>query len=142
MTQLSALLDRPFIRFVFTGGLAAGINIGARVLLSLIMPFEVAVVIAYLCGMVTAYILARKFVFEQSGQSVRSEFLRFTTVNGVSLVQVWLISVGLANWLFPPIGFTWHAEFVAHTIGVISPVLTSYFLHKAFTFRQTTPPME
>lgn len=142
MTGLSASMNSPFIRFVLTGGLAAGVNIGARVLLSLVMPFEVAVVIAYLCGMTTAYILARRFVFARSGQSMRSEFLRFTAVNGISLAQVWLISVGLANWFFPLIGFIWHAEFIAHAIGVVSPVLTSYFLHKLFTFRQIRPAMD
>lgn len=135
MNRLVALRASPFIRFLVTGTLAAAVNIGSRVLLSMAMPFEVAVVIAYLFGMVTAYILARRFVFAQSGQSVGSEFVRFALVNLVSLVQVWLVSVGLANWLFPLIQFTWNAEFVAHTIGVMSPIVTSYFGHKLFTFK-------
>ena len=135
MNRLVALRASPFIRFLVTGTLAAAVNIGSRVLLSMAMPFEVAVVIAYLFGMVTAYILARRFVFEQSGQSVGSEFIRFALVNLVSLVQVWLVSVGLANWLFPLSQFTWNAEFVAHTIGVMSPIVTSYFGHKLFTFK-------
>ncbi len=136
MSRLHALKANPFVRFLVTGSLAAGVNIGSRVLLSLVMPFEVAVVIAYLFGMVTAYILAREFVFEESGQTVGSEFIRFAAVNVVSLIQVWLISVGLVNWLFPMTQFTWNAEFIAHTIGVISPILTSYFGHKLFTFKQ------
>jgi putative flippase GtrA len=130
------MLDRAFVRFLLTGGLAAAVNIGSRVLFSRVMPFGAAVVAAYLCGMTAAYVLARLFVFERSGQSVQSEFLRFTLVNLVALVQVWLISVGLADWLFPAIQFTWNADLVAHTVGVLSPVVSSYYGHKLFTFRQ------
>ncbi len=123
-----------FVRFVLTGGLAALVNIGSRFLVSMVMPFAWAVAIAYLIGMITAYVLARLFVFETSGQTA-SEFTRFSLVNLLSLAQVWLVSVGLEAWLFPTIGFHWNAELLAHVIGVLSPVATSYFLHRAFTFR-------
>lgn len=135
--MLTSLIRNPFIRFIVTGGIAAGVNIGSRVLLSLYMSFEIAVVVAYLFGMTTAYILARLFVFESSGQAVHHEYMRFALVNMVALAQVWLISVGLANWLFPLIGFTWHPDLVAHMIGVTSPVFTSYYGHKLFTFKRT-----
>jgi putative flippase GtrA len=126
-----------FIKFLLTGGVAAIANIAARAALSVVLPFEIAVALAYLVGMVIAYLLARAFVFERSGQSTQSEFLRFGLVNLVGLVQVWLVSIALAQWLLPAIGFTWNSELVAHTIGVLSPVLTSYFGHKLFTFRPT-----
>ncbi len=125
----------PFIRFLITGGFAAAVNVLSRVALSQVVSFEVAVVLAYLVGMTTAYVLARLFVFERSGQSVSSEYVRFTIVNIVALVQVWAVSVGLADWIFPPLGFRWHPELVAHVCGVISPVFTSYVGHKVFTFR-------
>ena len=125
-----------FLKFLLTGGTAAVVNIAARALLSLFMPFGLAVVVAYLIGMVVAYLLARAFVFGPSGQSTRSEFLRFGLVNLVGLVQVWLVSIALANWLLPAVGFNWNIELVAHTIGVLSPVFTSYFGHKLFTFRR------
>ena len=135
MSRFRAIFSNSFVRFVVTGGLAAAVNISSRVLLSMVVSFEIAVAVAFLFGMVTAYVLARKYVFKGSGQTVRSEFVRFAAVNLVSLVQVWLISIGLANWLFPATGFTWHAEFIAHTVGVISPIATSYFGHKLFTFK-------
>ncbi|MDR3474690.1 MAG: GtrA family protein [Devosia sp.] len=129
------MVDKAFIRFLVTGGLAAAVNIGSRVLLSMLMPFGAAVAVAYLIGMTTAYVLARLFVFERSGQTVHGEFLRFTLVNLVALVQVWLVSVGLADWLFPALRFTWNADLIAHTVGVLSPVVSSYYGHKLFTFR-------
>jgi hypothetical protein len=35
--------------------------------------------------------------------------------------------IGLASLLFQGIGFTWHVEMVAHLIGVLNPMATSYF---------------
>lgn len=128
----------PFFRFLLTGGFSAGVNVLSRMALTVFMPFEVAVIIAYLIAMTTAYVLARLFVFEKSGQSVRSEFVRFALVNVVALVQVWIVSIGLANWFFPLVGFDFYPELVAHTIGVISPVATSYYGHKLFTFKRNS----
>lgn len=125
----------PFVRFLLTGGVAALVNITSRILLSQIMQFEWAVLVAFLVGMSTAYILARLFVFEESGKSVTSEYTRFAIVNAVAIAQVWMISVGLRNYVFPWVGFTWHPELVAHVIAVGSPVVTSYYGHKLFTFR-------
>lgn len=99
------------------------------------MPFEAAIVAAYLIGMITAFSLTRRFVFEKSERRVRSEAMRFVLVNLAALLQVWIVSVGLADWVFPKIGLVWNAELIAHVVGVLSPVVASYFGHKYFTFR-------
>ncbi|WP_439550600.1 GtrA family protein [Falsiroseomonas sp.] len=125
-----------FLRFLLTGGVAALANMGSRYVLQPLMAFELAVAIAYLIGMVTAFLLARRFVFGASGGRVEGEFLRFAAVNAVSFAVVWLVSVGLARLVFPAMGFTWHAETVAHVIGVLSPVALSFRGHKSFTFRR------
>jgi putative flippase GtrA len=127
-------MTSQFLRFLLTGGVAAGVNLASRYLLNLVMSFELAVVLAYLIGMITAYVLARLFVFAASGRSVASEFGRFTITNAFALALVWIISVGLARLVFPATGFTWHANDVAHLIGVAAPAITSYFGHRAFTF--------
>jgi putative flippase GtrA len=134
-----ALLPSAFLRFAVSGGIAAGANIAARIGFSEVMAYEWAVVLAYLVGMATAYGLMRVFVFERSGRSTAHEFGRFAVVNAVALVQVWLVSVGLARWLFPAVGFSWHADTVAHVIGVLSPIGTSYLGHKLFTFGRRGP---
>jgi putative flippase GtrA len=127
-------LDNRFIAFVLVGGLAAAVNVASRVALSMVLDYDLSIVIAYLCGMTTAYLLNRFYVFERSGRSVASEYVRFGLVNAVALAQVWLVSVILARHLFPAVGFNWHAEFIAHGIGVASPIVTSYFGHKYFSF--------
>ena len=123
-----------FARFVLSGGLAAAVNVASRWLLSLVVVYEIAVAIAYIVGMLTAFLLARTFVFRRASTPVAKQFVRFTLVNIAAFAQVWLISVGLARLIFPGIGFTWHAETLAHIIGVGSPVITSYFAHRSYSF--------
>lgn len=125
-----------FARFLIAGGLAALVNIASRLLFSLAAPFEWAVVLAYLIGMATAYVLNRMFVFEPTGRAATSEIMWFVLVNLVALALVFGISVGLSRLVFPALGFTWHAETVAHVIGVLAPAVTSYFGHKHFSFRR------
>jgi putative flippase GtrA len=122
---------------MMTGGLAALCNIGARILLSRVMRYELSVAIAYLVGMIVAFVLARSFVFERSMRAWHVQLTRFATVNFFAFIQVWLVSVGLARLLFPWLAFHWHPETVAHLIGVVSPVLFSYYAHKHFSFRST-----
>lgn len=124
----------PFLRFLATGGFAACVNLASRWALSHIMSFEAAVAVAYLFGMTTAYVLARIFVFPQTGRSVGSEFGRFAIVNLLSLALVWSISVGLARYVFPWVGFAWHADDIAHFIGVAAPAVVAYFAHREYTF--------
>ncbi|HMK80976.1 MAG TPA: GtrA family protein [Xanthobacteraceae bacterium] len=131
---MSADERRRFILFLGAGSAAALVNIASRVVLNWAMPYEVAIVVAYLIGMTTAYLLNRYFVFAASGRGVTSEYLRFTLVNLAAVAQVWVVSVALARLAFPAAGFDWHADTVAHVIGVAVPVLTSYLGHKHFSF--------
>jgi hypothetical protein len=66
-------------------------------------------------------------------------------VNVFSLAFVWSISIGLAKYLFPAIGFVWHSDDVAHLIGVAAPAAASYFGHRAYTFskiKEAADPVE
>jgi len=132
--MLKLKLNTEFSRFIITGGFAAGVNFLSRIGLSELTSYRYAVFIAYIIGMVTAYILAKVFVFEKSGRQASDEFLKFTLVNIVAVIQVWFISVGLAEYLFPVLSFQFYPEEVAHFIGISIPVITSYYGHKYYTF--------
>jgi putative flippase GtrA len=54
----------------------------------------------------------------------------------VALSVVTAVSWMLARIVFPAIGFTSHAEDVAHVIGVCVPAITSYIGHSRYTFRR------
>jgi putative flippase GtrA len=116
--------------------LAAGVNLVSRWLLDQVMSYSAAIFLAYLCGMATAFVLAKYLVFERSALDTSQELLRFALVNVAGVIQVWAVSIGLAEWLFPRIGMTWHAHDLAHMAGVAVPVLSSYFGHKYFSFRR------
>jgi putative flippase GtrA len=123
-----------FASFLVTGGISAACNIGARFLMSRVMRYELAVLFAYLIGMIVAFILARTFVFEKGERGWQAELARFATVNVFGLSLVWLVSVGLVRLVFPRMKFYWHPEDVAHLVGVASPVFISYYAHKYFSF--------
>jgi putative flippase GtrA len=121
-------------RFLVMGGVAAVVNILSRIALNFIMSYEAAIVVAYVCGMTTAYVLNKLFVFAPTGRAVHYEYFRFTIVNVVALAQVWIVSVGLAFYIFQGMGFKWHAETVAHIVGVVIPTFASYLGHRYFSF--------
>jgi len=134
---MTASSGRQFFLFVLTGGVAASVNVLSRVGFSLVLCFELAVLAAYAVGMVTAFILARRYVFTDSAQSVRRSFAAFSLVNLVAVLQTWLVSVGLRHLLLPVLGAVALVDLIAHASGVIVPVFTSYLGHKHVSFRST-----
>lgn len=132
---MKPFLSRQFLVFLITGGLAAAVNFGSRLLYSHWMDFSSAVIVAYLTGMTTAFVLARLFVFRESQQALHRSALFFCLVNLVAVAQTWLISMGLAYHGLPALGITWHARELAHAVGIVVPVFTSYLGHKYWSFR-------
>ena len=126
-----------FTRFLVTGGISAGVNVLTRWLLNFVLGYALAVALAYIVGMTVAFILARMFVFDaRSSNNPGGQYARFALINVLAFAQVWIVSVGLVRYIFPAMRLSWHAETIAHIIGVVSPVVTSYFGHRHFSFRQ------
>ena len=130
---------RQFVLFVLAGGIAALVNIVSRIALNLGDALRDRDHRRLSVRHDGCLLLGRQFVFMPSGRAVHDEYLRFALVNLVALAQVWIISVGLARFIFPAIEFTFHADTVAHVIGVIAPVFTSYLGHKHFSFQPKEP---
>jgi len=129
------MISRRFLLFLVAGGVAAVANFGSRILLSHWMHFIPAILMAYLIGMVTAFVLNRLFVFKKPDNPLHHQAFWFTMINLAAVLQTLLVSLGLARLLFPAIGFQWHPETVAHAFGVAFPVLTSFVGHKHLSFR-------
>lgn len=104
-------------------------------MLSQWMHYIPAIVCAYVVGLATAYTLNRLFVFGKSDRSFFGEVGVFTFVNVIAIAQILVISIILAYYLLPYLGIRSHAETIAHVIGVIVPVLTSFIGHKYWSFR-------
>jgi putative flippase GtrA len=126
-----------FVKFVAAAGLSVPVNLASRALFSLVTYFEAAVALSHFCGMTTAYTLTKLFVFEPTGRPVASEFTRFAIVNAASLVQTWIVAVGLVRLVWPFFDVTFYPELTAHFIGLSSSAVTSYFGHKKLSFART-----
>ncbi len=133
--MIGAFRSRQFLVFLLTGGIAAAVNFGSRILYNQWMGFSAAIVLAYITGMVTAFVLARLFVFRDSQRALHHSALYFVLVNGVAVLQTWAISLLLADWLLPALGIRQYVHELAHAAGVVVPVFTSYLGHKHLSFK-------
>ncbi len=133
--MIRAFASRQFLMFLLTGGTAAAVNIASRIVYNQWLDYSASIIVAYLTGMVTAFVLARLFVFKESSQNWQRSALIFTLVNVVAVAQTWGISMGLAYYVLPGMGITRFAPEIAHAAGVAFPVFTSYLGHKHWSFR-------
>jgi putative flippase GtrA len=132
---IRAFASRQFVLFLLTGGTAAAVNFFSRILYNHWLDYSSSIIVAYLTGMVAAFLLARSFVFTESSQDWRHSALIFTLVNVVAVAQTWAISMGLVYYILPSAGITHYAPEIAHAAGVVFPVFTSYLGHKHWSFR-------
>jgi putative flippase GtrA len=133
--MIKQFMSRQFMLFLLTGGTAAVVNFGSRIIYNFWLDFSSAVILAYITGMITAFVLAKLFVFKESRQPVHHSATFFVLVNLVAVLQTWAISMSLVYYFLPSIGLTFFEREVAHGIGVAVPVFTSYLGHKRWSFR-------
>ena len=86
--------------------------------------------------MTSAYILSKIYVFNSSENMNKSEFTRFLIVNIFSAGIVLIVSVMFHDHFFPFFGIIQFSKELSHLIGVMSPIIPSFFAHKYFTFRE------
>ena len=127
-------LKSEFAGFLVAGGLAALANIGSRMLFSQFASYPVAIVLAYLVGMITAFLLMRGHVFGTRGKPLNREITVFAVVNALAILQTLAVSLALAYYILPWMGIHRNAETIAHLVGVAVPIVTSYYGHKYWTF--------
>lgn len=134
--MINQFVSRQFLTFIITGGIAAAVNFGSRIVFSLWVDFSTAVILAYITGMVTAFILARAFVFQKSKTAFHRSAFFFIVVNLIAIAQTWLVSMLFAYYVLPALDVELFIHEIAHGIGVVMPVFTSYIGHKYWSFRE------
>ena len=132
---LSSLPARQFAGFVGVGAAAATLALVTRAVTNLIVPFEAAVVIGHLVGMLFAFTMNRRFIFPATTRPVWSELGRFALVNLGSLTLTTVVSSWLFRLILPALGVDVFPGLVAHVIGLGSSALPSFLAHKFFSFR-------
>ena len=87
MRQVAAdFASAKFIRFLVAGGIAALANIGSRIAFSSFLAYVPSIVLAYLVGMLTAYVLNRIAVFGRGDRAIHEEFGCFVAVNVLAVI--------------------------------------------------------
>lgn len=118
-----------------TGGFAAAVNFFSRIVYNWYFSFSVAVILAYLTGMIIAFSLAKIFVFQNSQNSLSRSTFAFVIINIFAVLQTLVISLLLVNFILPALSWNFYSSEIAHAIGVIFPVFSSYIGHKYYTFK-------
>lgn len=124
-----------FVRFLFVGAFAAALNFCSRIALSRWLPYASAIIVAYLIGLVVAFLLNRRLVFTGATGRLHHQMFWFVAVNALGLTLTLVVSLVFAHYVLPFFHVTWHAEEVAHAFGVATPILTSYLGHKHLSFK-------
>ena len=125
-----------FFLFLFCGGIAALANIYSRVLFSNYLSYKVSIVLAYFIGLLVAFVLFKFIVFKKTNlHNVNKEIVKFIIVNALALIQTFFVSLVFSDYIFVWCNLNYHRYDIAHVIGVVTPVVTSYIFHSLFTFR-------
>jgi putative flippase GtrA len=128
-------MSLQFSFFLISGAFASLLNWSSRFLFSQFFDFQTSIVLAFLVGLLSGFILMRLFVFKESQNSIQSQALRYFTINMLALAQTFTISILMLNILQMYIEGKAIAEAISHAMGIVVPVFTSYLGHKYFTFR-------
>lgn len=123
-----------YLLFLLTSLSSVVVNMLSRILLNQWFGYSVSIIIAYTISSIVAYLLARYYVFNESSPTIGRSAFKFALVNIFGMVQVWFISVTLAFYVFPYYGFSHYVPEIAQFMALSSLTLTSYYLHKYFSF--------
>lgn len=127
--------SKQFSFYILSGGVAGLLNWGSRFIFSEFLSFEVAIALAFTVGLLSGFILMRIYVFQGVTKPILPQFSKYLIINFFALIQTFLVSIFLARWIMPSFGIVEYSEGLSHLIGVLTPVMTSYFGHKFVTFR-------
>ena len=127
--------SREFIYFILTGGVAALVNIISRFIFSIFFNFTLSILSSYFIAMILAYCLAKKFVFKKSKKPIISSFAVFSLINLLAISQTLLISLISREYLSGKMINFQYVNLISHTLGVLTPVFTSFLGHKYLSFK-------
>jgi putative flippase GtrA len=129
------IMTPQFVRFLLAGCFAAAANYGSRFIFNIFFSYSTSIFFAYLVGMLVAFLLMRRHVFDAKNGQIKSQVIKFVAVNIFAVLQTLFISLLIVKWLSNEIGGVENTKAIAHFIGILVPVGTSYIGHKLFTFR-------
>jgi putative flippase GtrA len=128
---------RQIVLFIASGITAAMANFLSRLVFSGFVAFPLAVTLAYLVGLGTAFALNRWLVFPHSRQPTHKQAIGFVITNLAFLPVVLLASLFLRHSL-ASLGLTQYPQEIAHLMAIALPTLFSYLIYKFRVFGGST----
>lgn len=124
------------VRFLLLGGFAAAVNWLARFPLSVVLPFHLAVLVAYVIGMSVGFTLYRRYVFPGSTRPLVEQSAIFLGVNLLGAVVVlgltWAFLAMMPHHDWPLV----IKEGLAHGLAIGVGAAVNFVGHKTLTFTQ------
>jgi putative flippase GtrA len=133
------ILSVRYFRFLVVSGTSVLVNILARAILGHWINYPSSIAIAYVFSTATAFALNGALVFKVTDHLLRRLAL-FVAVNLIGLIQTLIVSTGLLhldNQFFLTYALPVR-ETACHVIALSTLAVTSFFLHKKFTFSEKT----
>lgn len=134
--MIENFLTKQFLGFLIAGGVAALLHWIIRIILSIWLPFSLAVISAYGFGIAIAFLLNSYFVFPNSNRPRWNQSRDFILINLAFSPVVWLASIYFNNWL----KLLWalkYSQEIAHAFAITLPVYITFLIYKYFTFKET-----
>jgi len=132
---IALYFSQQFARFLVVGGIAVVLHWLSRFAFNAFMSYGWAIVLAYLVGILVAFVLNRAYVFPYSERSVEAEMFFFFLINIGAFPFVWVAAYVLGEWLFPAYMSQQAALALGHGIAILLPVFVNFALHKFITFQ-------
>src|SRR5690554_5824175 len=90
-----------FLRFIISGGINTGVSYACYLVLLTVTTYRISYSIAYIVGMVTAYILNRVFVFKSHRGAASALLLPVIYLAqygaGIGILWLWIDIAGLSE---------------------------------------------
>lgn len=132
---VSLYVSAQFARFLLAGGVALLCHWLSRFAFNAFVSYGWAIVLAYLVGIVVAFVLNKIYVFPYSARSLNFEMSVFFLVNIAAFPFVWIIAYALGEWVLADRMPRELALALSHGFAITLPVFVNFALHKFITFR-------
>ena len=134
--MMSALFKSKFVKFLGASGTSAILNMAFRYLFNFVFSFFVSLLLASIISMSFAFIVNKKYTFQNKSANFKSQYMAYILVTLVGVAQLLIVSTTLNDFIFPRIGMDFFRAEIAQLIGLGS-MTSTYFLHKHISFKES-----
>lgn len=133
------ILHSEFFKFLIVGAFSAGVNFFGRILFRSFFSYTVSILVGYLLGTISSYLLNKNFTFKAFDEKPYIQFVKFLVVTPFSiLLGVWIAPISvrtLSSLKLIDIPMSW-LESVGHLMAISITTIYNFLVIKFFCFRK------